>query len=70
MQCFFLRLHVNLPNTFEAIERYILGRLVDCEGDTKHFVCNKRIKLSIKDCKREDRGSLRGIYSNKGFKKP
>ena len=28
---FFLRLHVNLPNTFEALARYILGRIVNCE---------------------------------------
>ena len=63
---FFLRLHVNLPNTFEAVARYILGRIVNCEGDTIHFVCDKWIEPSIKDCEREDRGSLRGIYSIKG----
>ena len=56
MQCFFLRLYVNLPNTFEAIARYILGRIVNCEGDTNHFVCNKWTEASIKDCEREDRG--------------
>ena len=56
MQCFFLRLYVNLPNIFEAIARYILGRIVNCEGDTKHFVCNKWTEASIKDCEREDRG--------------
>ena len=66
MQCFFLRLHVNLPNTFEAVARYILGRIFNCEGDTIHFVCDKWIEPSIKDCEREERGSLRGIYSIKG----
>ena len=65
MQCF-LRLHVNLPNTFEAVARYILERIVNCEGDTIHFVCDKRIEPSIKDCEREDRVTLRGIYSIKG----
>ena len=63
---FFLRLHVNLPNTFEALARYILGRIVNCEGDIIHFVCDKWIEPSIKDCEREDRGSLRGVYSIKG----
>ena len=66
MQCFFLRLHVNLPNTFEAVARYILGRIFNCEGDTIHFVCDKWIEPSIKDCERGERGSLRGIYSIKG----
>ena len=63
---FFLHLHVNLPNAFEAIARYILGRIVNCEGDTNRVVCDKWIEPSIKDCEREDRGSLRGIYSIKG----
>ena len=63
---FFLRLHVNLRNTFEALARYILGRIVNCEGDTIHFVSDKWIEPSIKDCEREDRGSLREVYSIKG----
>ena len=63
---FFLRLHVNLPNTFEVLTRHTLRRIVNCEGDTIHFVCDKWIEPSIKDCEREDRGSLRGIYSIKG----
>ena len=63
---FFLRLHENLPNTFETLARYILGRIANCEGDTIHFVCDKWTEPSIKDCQREDRGSLRGVYSIKG----
>ena len=62
---FFLRPHVDLPKTFEAIARYILGRIVSCEGDTNHFVCDKWIEPPIKDCEREHRGSLRGVYSIK-----
>ena len=62
MHCFFLRLHVNLRNTFEAIARYILGGIVNCEGDNIHFVRDKWIELSIKDFERKDRDSLRGIY--------
>ena len=41
------------------IERYILGRIVNCEGDTNHFEYDNWIELSIKDCEREDRDSLR-----------
>ena len=51
---------------FEAIARYILGRIFNCERDTNHLVCDKWIEASVKDCGREDRGSLRGIYSIKG----
>ena len=63
---FFLRLHVNLSNTFEGKKRYILGRIVNSEGDTNQFVCGMWIEPSIKDCEREDRGLLREIYSIKG----
>ena len=57
-----MRLHASFPNTFEAVVRYILGRTVNCERDTIHFVCDKWIETSTKSCKREDRGLLRGIY--------
>ena len=50
---------MNLPNTIEAIARYILGRIVNCEGDTNYFVYDKWIEPSIKDCERKDRCSLR-----------
>ena len=37
---FSMNLHVNLPNTFETIASYILGRIVNCDGDTNHlFLC-------------------------------
>ena len=54
-----MRLHVNSPKIFEMIERYILGRIVNCEGDTNHFEYDNWIEPSIKDCEREDRDSLR-----------
>ena len=41
------------------IESYILGRIVNCEGDTNHFEYDNWIEPSIKDCEREDRDSLR-----------
>ena len=37
---FLSRLHMNLPNTFEAIARYILSRNVNWEGNTKDFLCD------------------------------
>ena len=46
---FFLRLQVNLPKTFEAIARYILETIVNCEGETNYFVCDKWIEPSIKE---------------------
>ena len=49
MQCFFLCPHVNLSNIFEAIARYILGRIFNCEGDTSHFVCDKWNEPWIKE---------------------
>ena len=63
-----MRLQGNLPNTFEAVARYILGRSVNCERSVNsiHSVCDKWIEPSIKECDRENRGPLRGIYFIKG----
>ena len=47
----------------EAAARYILGKIVNCKGDIIHIVCDRWIEPSIKDCEREDRGLLTGIYS-------
>ena len=44
---------MNLPKILEVIARYILGRIVNCEGDTNHFVCEKWIELSIKAKEKE-----------------
>ena len=61
-----MRLHVNLTNMCEAAARYILGKIVNCKGDIIHIVCDRWIEPSIKDCEREDRGLLTGIYSIRG----
>ena len=63
---FFFASSCEFTNTFETLARYILGRIVNCEGDTILFMCDKWIEPSVKDCEREDRGSLRGVYSIKG----
>ena len=62
MQCLLLlRLRVNLPNMFDVFredifqEKYILGKTVNCEGDTNHFVCDKWIERSVKEREREDK---------------
>ena len=44
---------MNLPKILEVIARYILGRIVNCEGDTNYFVCEKWIELSIKAKEKE-----------------
>ena len=54
---FFLHLYSNLPSSFGGVARYLLGRIVDNEAGTINFVADKWIKPSIKDCKRQERGS-------------
>ena len=51
---FFLRLHPNLPSTFDGVARYLLARVSEFEGHILHFVCDKWVHLSIKDCERKD----------------
>ena len=60
---FFLRLQVNLPKTFEAIARYILETIVNCEGETNYNMW--QVDWTINKG-REDKGSLKGMYSIKG----
>ena len=52
---FFLRLHPNLPSTFDGVARYLLARVSEFEGHILHFVCDKWVQPSIKDCERKDR---------------
>ena len=51
---FFLRLHPNLPNTVDAVAWYILARIAEFEEHILHFVCNKWVHPSIKDCERKE----------------
>ena len=45
----------------------IIDTIFTSSSDSKIYFRNMgTIELSIKDCEREDRGSLRGVYSNKG----
>ena len=50
---FFQHLLVDLPSTFGSIARYILGRICSTISRQLHFVFDKVIHPSIKDCERE-----------------
>ena len=63
---FFLHLHSNLPTSFGGVARYLLARIVECDAHTIHFVSDKWIKPSIKDCERQTRGSSSTLYQIKG----
>ena len=52
---FFMHLHSNLPSTFSGVARYLLARILDFNGNTIHFVTDKWIEPSIKDCERINR---------------
>jgi hypothetical protein len=60
---FFLHLNSNLPSTFGGVARYLLSRIMKSDGDTVHFVSDKWIKPSIKDCERDNRAADIGSIS-------
>ena len=60
---FFLHLHSNLPSTFGGVARYLLSRIMESNGDIVHFVFDKWIQPSIKDCERDTRAADIGCIS-------
>ena len=48
---------VDLPAIFGAVATFILKRICSCRGSTIHFVTDKIIKPSIKDCERDLRST-------------
>ena len=54
---FFLHLQKDLPATFAGVAKFLLKKLLQKEGKIIHFVSDKWIKPSIKDCERESRNS-------------
>ena len=62
---FFLRLHPNIPSTFDGVARYLLARVSELEGHILHFVCDKWVHPAIKDCERKDRDKSKLIYCGK-----
>ena len=63
---FFLRLDPNLPSTFDGVVRYLLDRISEFEGHILHFVCDKWVHPSFKDCERKDRDKSKLTYCVKG----
>ena len=56
---FFLHLQSNLPETFGAVSRYIFKAICSTNSKTIHFVFDKTISPSIKDCERDSRTTNR-----------
>ena len=64
---FFLNLLVDPPSTFGSIARHILGCICSTTSREIHFVFDKIIHPSIKDCKRDTRSLDRsGSYNITG----
>ena len=65
---FFLHLQMSssLPPTFGAIAHVLLQRILSADGDTIHFVSDKWLSPSIKDCERDARVSSTGKYQITG----
>ena len=63
---FFLRLDPNLPSTFDGVVRYLLDRISEFEGHILHFVCDKWVHPSFKDCERKDRDKSKLTYCVEG----
>ena len=59
---FFLRLHPNLPSTFDGVAPYLLARVSELEGYMLHFVSDKWVHPPIKDCERKDRDKSAPTY--------
>ena len=56
---FFLYLQSNLPETFGAVSRYIFKAICSTNSKTIHFVFDKTISPSLKDCERDCRTTNR-----------
>ena len=63
---FFLHLQLNLPVTFGAIALCLLRRLINSKGNIVHFVADKWISPSIKDCERDARAGQSVSYQITG----
>ena len=63
---FFLHLHTNLPISFGGVSTYLLKRILDCTSNIIHFVSDKYITPSVKDCERIERASDSTSYQITG----
>ena len=64
---FFMHLQVNLPDTFGGVAKYLLTSLMKFDGKEIHFVTEKWVSPSIKDCERDNRGSSTMSYQINGI---
>ena len=61
-----LHLQRNLPETFGGVTKSVLARLVQMKGKEIHFVSDKWVKPSIKDCERDKRSAENIPYQIQG----
>ena len=54
---FFLHLHKDLPANFGGVAKYLLRSILQRDGKVIHFVSDKWITPSIKDCERQSRNA-------------
>ena len=54
---FFLHLHKDLSANFGGVAKYLLRSILQRDGKVIHFVSDKWITLSIKDCERQSRNA-------------
>ena len=59
---FFMHLQVNLSDIFGGIAQYLLKSLKNHDYQQIHFVTDKLVSLSIKNCERDQRGSSSRTY--------
>jgi hypothetical protein len=52
---FFLHLQFDLSTTFGEISQYLFKKICQTKSDTIHFVFDKTVSPSIKDCERDKR---------------
>ena len=54
---FFLHLHKDLSANFGGVAKYLLRSILQRDGKVIHFVSDKWITLSVKDCERQSRNA-------------
>ena len=59
---FFMHLQVNLPDTFGGIAKCLLRSLMNHDCQEIHFVTDKWVSPSIKDCEHDQRVSSSMTY--------
>eukprot|EP00794_Sanderia_malayensis_P015514 gene15514-17096_t len=63
---FFFHHFCNLPETFGGVAKFFLKKILECDGKLIHFVSDKWISPSIKDCERDARDTSTASYNITG----